>query len=186
MYNGNVILLGKPGSGKGTLATQLKEKYKYTVITAGDLLRVEKKSGSEIGQKINNLIGKGNLVPDELISELVDRELNRVRHAYVLDGFPRTINQGEFLEKKDAPGLVIYLDVTDDTIRKRILERGKTSGRDDDQELSIINKRIRQFKSDTEPLVDFYKKRKTLAIIDGESEIEEVFNQAENLLRLWR
>ena len=185
MYKGNIVLLGAPGSGKGTLAAQLKEKYKYTVITAGDLLRIEKKSGSEIGQKINNLIGKGNLVPDEIISELIERELGRVRNTYILDGFPRTIAQGEFLEEKDVPGLVIYLDVKDDTIRERILERGKTSGRDDDQELSIINKRIKQFKSETEPLVDFYKKRKTLAIIDGESDIKEVFSQVENLLRLW-
>lgn len=183
MYNGNIILIGAPGSGKGTLSKNL-EKFGYTIITAGDLLRNEKKSGSEIGKKINNLIGKGNLVPDELISELVSNEINKTKERYILDGFPRTIKQGEFLEKF-KPGLVIYLDVCDDTIRKRILERGRTSGRDDDQSVDIINRRINQFKEETFPLVDFYKKKKILAYVDGENEIDEVYDQVKNILMIW-
>ena len=78
MYKGNIVLLGAPGSGKGTLAKQLKEKYGYSLITAGDILRSEKKSGSEIGQKINHLIGKGNLVPDELVNQIVEKEIKKV------------------------------------------------------------------------------------------------------------
>lgn len=183
MYNGNIILISKPGGGKGTLAKKL-ERFGYSIITAGDLLRNEKKSGSEIGKKINNLIGKGNLVPDELISELVNDEINKTKGRYILDGFPRTIKQGEFLEKL-KPGLVIYLDVCDETIRKRILERGKTSGRDDDQSVDIINRRIKQFNEETYPLVDFYKDKKVLAYVDGESEIDEVYDQVKNILMIW-
>ena len=185
MYKGNIVLLGAPGSGKGTLAKQLKEKYGYTLITTGDILRSEKKSGSEIGQKINHLIGKGNLVPDDLINQIVEKEIKKVTEPFILDGFPRTIEQGKFLENLTDDIIVIYLEVTDNTIQERILERGKTSGREDDQSVEIIQRRITQFKNETFPLIDFYKQKKVLAYVDGEREIKEVFDQVENILRIW-
>ncbi len=185
MYKGNIILISPPGGGKGTLSNQLKEKYGYTLIAAGDLLRAEKKSESEIGQKIKNLIGKGNLVPDELINQIIQREIYKSPEPYILDGFPRTLGQGEFLDTIADVNLVIYLEVSDETIQKRILNRGKTSGREDDQSVEIIKRRILQFKLDTFPLIEFYKKKKILAYLNGEESIKEVFSQVENILRIW-
>lgn len=186
MYNGNIILLGAPGSGKGTLGKQLAEKYGYTLISTGDILREEKKSGSEIGKKINDILGKGNLVPDEIVNQIVQNKLKNFEGQFILDGFPRTVPQGEFLDTIADVGLVIYLEVSDNTIRERILERGKTSGREDDQNVDIINRRILQYKLETKPLIDFYSSKKILATIDGEESINEVFHRVENIIKLWK
>lgn len=186
MYNGNIVLLGAPGSGKGTLAKQLAEKYGYTLITTGDILREEKRSGSEIGKKINDILGKGNLVPDDIVNQIIKNKVEGLTGQLILDGFPRTVVQGEFLDKIADIGLVIYLEVSDNTIRERIIERGKTSGREDDQSVDIINRRILQYKLETKPLVDFYGSKKILATIDGEESINEVFNRVENIIKLWK
>lgn len=186
MYNGNIVLLGAPGSGKGTLAKQLAEKYGYTLITTGDILREEKRSGSEIGKKINDILGKGNLVPDDIVNQIIKNKVEGLTGQLILDGFPRTVVQGEFLDKIAHIGLVVYLEVSDNTIRERIIERGKTSGREDDQSVDIINRRILQYKLETKPLVDFYGSKKILATIDGEESINEVFNRVENIIKLWK
>jgi adenylate kinase len=188
MYNGNIVLLGPPGSGKGTLGKQLAEKYGYTLITTGDILREEKKSGSEIGREISDILGKGNLVPDEVVNQVIKNKIQDFESngRVIFDGFPRTVVQGEFLDTIADIGLVIYLEVSDNTIRERILERGKTSGREDDQSIDIINRRILQFKTETKPLIDFYGDKKILATIDGEESIKEVFNRVENILKLWK
>lgn len=193
MYNGNIILISPPGGGKGTLAKQLKEKYGYSLISTGDILRAEKNSDSEIGKQIKNLIGKGNLVPDELINQIIQKEITKTQGPFIIDGFPRTVPQGEFLDKITNVDLVIYLEVSDETIQERILERGETSGREDDQSverqwhplLGIIQRRIKQFKEETFPLIDFYKSKKILTYVDGEQSIDEVFDQVENILRIW-
>jgi adenylate kinase len=179
------VLLGAPGSGKGTLAKQLKDKWGYSLITTGDILRSEKNSDSEIGKQIKNLIGKGNLVPDELINQIIQKEIPKTKEPFILDGFPRTVPQGEFLDKITDVNLVIYLEVTDETIQERILERGKTSGREDDLSVDIIQRRIKQFKEETFPLINFYKAKKVLTYVDGEASIEEVFEMVENILRIW-
>jgi adenylate kinase len=185
MYKGNIVLLGAPGSGKGTLAKQLKDKWGYSLITTGDILRTEKNSDSEIGKQIKNLIGKGNLVPDDLINQIIQKEIPKTKEPFIIDGFPRTVTQGEFLDKITDVELVIYLEVSDETIQKRILERGKTSGREDDQSVDIIQRRIKQFKEETFPLIDFYKDKKVLTYVDGEQSISEVFDMVENILRIW-
>ena len=185
MYNGNIILLGAPGSGKGTLGKQLAEKYGYTLISTGDILREEKKSGSDIGKKINDILGKGNLVPDEIVNQIVENKLKNFEGQFILDGFPRTVPQAQFLDTISDIGLVIFLDVSDNTIRERILERGKTSGREDDQNVDIINRRIIQYKTETQPLVEFYKFKKILSQIAGENSIQEVFNLVQNIIKLW-
>ena len=185
MYKGNIVLLSLPGGGKGTLGKQLAEKYGYNLISTGDILREEKKSGSEIGKKINDILGKGNLVPDEIVNQIVKNKLKNFEGQFILDGFPRTVPQGEFLDTIADIGLVIYLEVSDDTIRERILERGKTSGREDDQNVDIINRRILQYKLETKPLIDFYGDKKILATVDGEKSISEVFHRVENIIKLW-
>ena len=186
MYKGNIILLGPPGSGKGTLAKSLIGKYDYSLISTGDILRDEKKSGSDIGKKINNIIGKGNLVPDRLIFDIVEKKLKSIDGPVIIDGTPRTIPQGEFLDKITEIKLVIFIDVSDETTKNRIKERGKTSGREDDQSVSIVEKRLKQYKEETEPLVEFYNKRGILSYIDGENSKEDVFKQVETILNLWK
>jgi len=186
MYNGNIIMLGKPACGKGTLAKSLIDKYNYSIISTGDILRDEKKSGSEIGKQINNLIGKGNLVPDELIFEIVEKKIKSIDGPVIIDGTPRTIPQGEFLDKITDVGLVLFIDVSDETTKERIKQRGKSSGREDDQSPEVTEKRLKQYKNETEPLVDFYKKKGILVSIDGEKSKEEVLNQVESVLKLWK
>lgn len=185
MYKGNIIILGAPGSGKGTLTSLLKKKYDYQSITTGDILREEKSSGSEIGKKIKDILGKGNLVPDEIVNQIVSNKIKKIEDPFILDGYPRTIPQAKFLDKISDVNLVIFLDVSDNTLIERIKERGKTSGREDDQKIEIIERRLKQFKIETEPLIDFYKSQDKLVTIDGEKSIEEVFNQATNIIRLW-
>jgi len=185
MYNGNVILLGKPGCGKGTLAKSLVSKYGYSLISTGDILREEKKSGSEIGKKINDILGKGNLVPDEIIFEIIREKIKSVNPPVIIDGTPRTVAQGEFLDKVTDVGLVLYIDVSDETAKERIKSRGKSSGREDDKDPKIAEKRLKQYREETEPLVDFYKSGNRLVVIDGETTADEVFKQVENVLRLW-
>jgi len=188
MYNGNIVLLSAPGGGKGTLSKQLLQKYGYTLVSTGDILREEKKSGSEIGKKINDILGKGNLVPDEIVNQIIKNKLENYlpNSRIIFDGFPRTVVQGEFLDTIAHIGLVIYLEVSDNTIRERILERGKTSGREDDQSIDIINRRILQYKTETKPLIDFYGDKKILATIDGEESINEVFHRVENIIKSWK
>ena len=185
MYNGNIILLGAPGSGKGTLGSVLSEELSYTIISTGDILRKEKESKSEIGNKINDLIGKGNLVPDDMINKIVEKKIKSL-DKYILDGYPRTVPQAKFLENIDEVGLCIYLEISDETIIKRVTESGKTSGREDDQNIDIINKRIKQFKEETTPLIKFYKDRKMLSSIDGELSKNDVFKQVLDILSLWK
>lgn len=186
MYNGNIVLLGPPGSGKGTLAKSLVDKYGYSLISTGDILRDEKKSGSEIGKKINDIIGKGNLVPDKIIFDIIENKLKSIDGPVLVDGTPRTIPQGEFLERIMDVGLVLFIDVSDETTKSRIKERGKTSGREDDQDPKIAEKRLEQYKMETEPLVQFYKKLGKLVTIDGEMGKDEVLKQVENTLQLWK
>ena len=186
MYNGNIVLLGPPGSGKGTLAKSLVDKYGYSLISTGDILRDEKKSGSEIGKKINHLIGKGNLVPDELIFEIIENKLKTIDGQVIIDGTPRPLPQGEFIDKVVDVILVLFIDVSDETTKERIKQRGKTSGREDDQSPEIVERRLKQYKDETEPLVDFYKKKGILSYIDGEKSKEEVLKQVENILKLWK
>ena len=119
-------------------------------------------------------------------AKLIKNKVEGLTGQLILDGFPRTVVQGEFLDTIADIGLVIYLEVSDNTIRERIIERGKTSGREDDQSIDIINRRILQYKLETKPLVDFYGSKKILATIDGEESINEVFNRVENIIKLWK
>jgi adenylate kinase len=186
IYKGNIVLLGPPGAGKGTVAESLVDSHGYVLISTGDILREEKKSGSEIGKKIVDLIGKGNLVPDELIFEIIEKKVSESEGPFLIDGTPRTIPQGEFLEKKVDVGLVLFIDVSDKTTMERIKTRGKTSRREDDQDPKIAEKRLDQYKRETLPLVDFYKEMGKVVSIDGEKSPSDVMKQIENVLNLWK
>lgn len=185
MYKGNIILLGAPGSGKGTLAEAITENYNYLHISTGDILRQEKNSDTELGKFLRTTLGSGNLVPDKIVNEIVETKLKTVDKPFLLDGFPRTIKQAEFLETLTEIGLVIFLSVSDNTIVKRILERGKTSNRPDDSSGEIILNRLRQYYSETMPLVDFYSKQNKLMKLNGEMTKEEVFKEFQIILNMF-
>ena len=170
--------MGPPGAGKGTVCKKLVEEFYYKLICAGDLLREEKESGSELGKEIASIIDGGNLVPDEMITKIIRSEINkplRVKESYLIDGYPRTIKQGEELSKMIDVPVVIWLNVSDETTIERNLKRGLTSGRPDDSNEEVIKKRIENYKRDSYPLKDFYKK--VLVEIDGEGTPGEVYQR---------
>ena len=182
MKEKNTIILSKPGAGKGTIAKKFIKENKYTLITTGDIFREERNSGSELGKLINETIGSGKLVSDDITNRVVENKLNNAKGPYLFDGYPRTKAQAEFLEEKLKIDLVVYLEVTDDVVIERIVKRGETSGRDDDKDINAINKRLIEFKKETQPLFDFYSERGVLYTINAENTIDEVFNEFTNLV----
>jgi len=180
----NLILFGPPGSGKGTQAKKLVEKYDLLHISTGDLFRYEMGNDTPLGKEAKSYIDKGELVPDSVTVGMLRNkvEANPDVAGYIFDGFPRTIPQSEALdellaEKDHQVHRLLMLDVPDDEIVKRILERGKTSGRKDDLNETIIRNRIEVYKSETTPVYDYYQKQGKSVIIDGVGSIEEIFDR---------
>lgn len=180
----NLILFGPPGSGKGTQAEKLVEKYGLLHISTGDLFRYEMGNDTPLGKKAKSYIEKGELVPDEVTVGMLRNkvEANPDVPGYIFDGFPRTIAQSEALdelmeEKNTSITSLLMLEVPDREIIKRILERGKTSGRADDLDENIIQNRIDVYKKETSPVFDYYAEQGKAKKIDGEGSIEEIFNR---------
>jgi adenylate kinase len=180
----NLILFGPPGSGKGTQAAKLVEKYDLLHISTGDLFRYEMGNDTPLGLKAKSYIEKGALVPDEVTIGMLRNkvEANPDVKGYIFDGFPRTIAQAEALDKllaekgQSISGLIM-LDVPEEEIVKRILERGKTSGRADDNDEDTIRKRITVYEKETAPVYDYYKQREKAFKLNGLGTIEEIFDR---------
>ncbi|BDS11642.1 adenylate kinase [Aureispira anguillae] len=180
----NLILFGPPGSGKGTQAAKLVEKYNLVHISTGDLFRREKKSNSAIWQEAQSYMDNGNLVPDSITISLLRAEMAKTPDAvgYILDGFPRNINQAETLdaflkEEGTAVNLLVELMVADEEIIQRLASRGKIEGRVDDQDTAIIQNRIDIYKSQTSPVANYYAQVDKTKRIDGIGSIEEIFER---------
>jgi adenylate kinase len=178
----NLILFGPPGSGKGTQAAKLVEKYDLLHISTGDLFRYEMGNNTPLGQQAKSYIEKGQLVPDEVTIGMLKNKVdaNPGVHGFIFDGFPRTVAQAEALDKLLADmgtGIsgLISLDVNDEEITQRILLRGETSGRADDNDESIIRNRIEVYKSETTPVFDYYAQSGKSMKINGMGSIEEIF-----------
>ncbi len=198
-----IVLLGAPGSGKGTQAAFISEKYGLKHISTGDIFRDNIARKTPVGIKIKDIIDSGNLCPDELTIEIVKNRLSEddVKAGYLLDGFPRNLNQAESLEKDNPPDLVLNIDVDLDLVQKRISSRRfceKCKGtfnallienanvcpkcgaplvtRKDDEE-SAVKERLVVYKKSTEPLIAYYKNLNKLVSVDGNKSIEEVFNE---------
>uniref|UniRef100_A0A8C0BKK0 Adenylate kinase 1 n=3 Tax=Neognathae TaxID=8825 RepID=A0A8C0BKK0_9AVES len=157
-----IFVVGGPGSGKGTQCEKIVQKYGYTHLSTGDLLRAEVSSGSERGKKLQAIMEKGELVPlDTVLDMLRDAMVAKadVSKGFLIDGYPREVKQGEEFEKKIAPPtLLLYVDAGKETMVKRLLKRGETSGRVDDNE-ETIKKRLETYYKATEPVIAFYKSR---------------------------
>ena len=180
----NLILFGPPGAGKGTQSEKLIEKYELTHLSTGDVFRYNMKNETELGTLAKEYINKGELVPDEVTVNMVADFLDRHPKAkgFIFDGFPRTIAQGEALdamleERQTEIHLMIALEVDEDELVRRLLERGKQSGRADDQDEETIRNRFRVYNEETSPLAEFYSKKGKYRGVHGEGDIDEIFER---------
>ncbi len=171
-----LIFLGPPGAGKGTQAKQLSKSCKVPHISTGDILRAAVKAKTELGQKAEGYMNAGELVPDELILNLIRERLNQADTAkgWLLDGFPRNVEQAEFLnnlldEIEQSCDFVINLEVPDDVLVERMLERGRV----DDKE-EVIRNRLEVYREQTEPLIAFYERQQLLRSVDGSQSMKQV------------
>lgn len=180
----NLILFGPPGSGKGTQAAKLMEKYNLVHISTGDLFRYEMSNDTPLGIKAKQYMERGELVPDEVTIGMLQNKVNANLDAngFIFDGFPRTVAQAEaldsFLASLDTTidGLISLL-VDDEEIVERILLRGKTSNRPDDNDETIIRKRIHVYKDETTQVFDYYQKQGKSRSIHGIGTIDEIFSE---------
>lgn len=178
----NLILFGPPGSGKGTQSEKLISKYGLKHLSTGDLLRNEIATKTPLGLEAKNFMDKGQLVPDEVVIGMISTALDANSEApgFLFDGFPRTDAQAEALDKllklkKTSIHLMIALEVSEEELVKRLLNRGKTSGRSDDVNESIIRARIAEYHKKTSAVADYYKKFEKVKQVKGEGTIEEIF-----------
>ena len=178
----NLILFGPPGSGKGTQAKELVKKYGLLHISTGDLFRYEMGNNTPLGQEAKSYIEKGELVPDSVTVGMLRNkvEANPDVAGYIFDGFPRTIPQSEALdalltEKGNSVSKLIMLDVEEEEIVRRLLERGKTSGRKDDLDEAIIRNRISVYEQETSPVYNYYDAKGKSVKVKGMGGIEEIF-----------
>lgn len=177
----NLILFGPPGSGKGTQAEKLEKKYGLIHLSTGNLLREEINSKTPLGIQAKKFIDHGQLVPDEVVIGMVDSFFDKHKNAngFLFDGFPRTVAQAQALDKlfalkKTDIALVLALEVTEEELVKRLLNRGKTSGRSDDLNEDVIRKRFTVYSNETSPVAEYYKKAKKFKDIHGEGSVEEI------------
>lgn len=180
----NLILFGPPGSGKGTQAGHLVDKYQLLHISTGDLFRYEMGNDTPLGLKAKAYMEKGELVPDSVTIGMLRNkvEANPEVPGFIFDGFPRTVAQAEALdtllqEMNTSVSKLILLDVGDDEIVTRLLERGKTSGRADDQNEATIRKRITIFRKETSPVFDYYAEQEKSVKVAGVGSIEAIFER---------
>jgi len=185
----NIVLFGKPGAGKGTQAEFLREKFNLVHISTGDIFRFNIKNATELGKQAQVYINKGELVPDSLTIKMLESEVDKNKEAngFLFDGFPRTAAQAtaldHFLQTKNwQVTATIALDADDDVLIQRILERGKTSGRPDDQDEAKIRNRYAEYNEKTAPLIDFYKSQNKFYSVNGIGTIEEVTQRLSQII----
>lgn len=201
----NIIFLGPPGAGKGTVAAELKKVVEFDHLSTGDMLRAEMKNGTELGLMAKDFIEKGQLVPDQVIIDMVKNRLDNATKSIVFDGFPRTVAQAEALDKVTKIDAVINLETTVDVVVKRICGRrickecgkvfntnwyseatcdncgGELYTRSDDNEETVKN-RFEVYMKQTAPLVEYYNKQNIVHNIDANGEIVEKVNTIANIL----
>ncbi len=178
----NIILFGPPGAGKGTQSARLIGKYGLVHLSTGDVFRYNIKNQTELGVLAKSFIDKGQLVPDEVTNQMVKDFIarNNNNKGFIFDGYPRTIAQGKNLDRvleeyQANVTSMIALKVDEDELVNRLLERGKSSGRPDDQDEAIIRNRFKVYNDETSPLSDFYAKKGKFIAVKGKGSIDEIF-----------
>ena len=185
----NFVLFGKPGSGKGTQAEHLSEKYKLYHISTGDLFRKNISQNTNLGLLAQSYMDKGELVPDEVTIKMLENEIkeNPQSKGFLFDGFPRTIAQAEsldkFLKSIDMQiNATIALDVDEQELISRIIDRGKTSNRSDDQDIEKIQNRFNEYNMKTSTLSKYYKDQKKFFEVDGSGTVDEITKRLFDLI----
>ena len=180
----NLILFGKPGSGKGTQAEFVRKNYNLVHISTGDVFRTNIAKNTDLGILAKSYMNNGDLVPDDVTIKMLEGEVskNMDSNGFIFDGFPRTIKQAEILDKFLSDqnlqiSMTIALNVQDKILIKRLLERGKQSGRTDDQDILKIQNRFHEYNKKTSKLIDFYKAQNKFFSIDGSGTINEITNR---------
>lgn len=184
----NIVIFGGPGSGKGTQSQKLIDKYHLTHISTGEILREEIEQESKLGKLANKYMSHGQLVPDEVVIDILDELLedNPDSAGYIFDGFPRTLEQGEALDeilrkKNENINVVLSLEVDDDELTDRLIKRGELSGRSDDTP-ETIKSRLQVYYRQTAQLKEYYAKQGILAMIDGMGTVDDIFSRIENVV----
>ncbi len=179
----NLILFGPPGSGKGTQSAKIIDKYGLIHLSTGDLLRSEIANKTPLGMEATKFMDQGLLVPDEVVIGMISSKLdaNPEARGFIFDGFPRTTAQAEALDKllalkKTAISVVLSLEVPEDELIKRLLNRGKTSGRSDDSSEDVVKARIVEYHNKTAPVADHYAKFGKFKKVKGDGSEAEVFD----------
>ena len=179
----NLILFGPPGAGKGTQAVKIAETYGWKHVSTGDILRAEVNQGTPLGLKVKSVMEAGHLVSDELLIEIMESVFvkNSEVKGFVLDGFPRTLNQAQELDimlRKHGQKvtLVLALEVDEEELVKRLLKRAQDQGRKDDTE-EVVKNRLVQYHHHTKPLIDYYIGKNLYQEVYGVGSIEDIFNQ---------
>ena len=185
----NLILFGKPGSGKGTQAEFVKNKYGLVHISTGDVFRYNISKQTELGLLAKSYMEKGDLVPDNVTIKMLEAEVNKSLNAngFIFDGFPRTTHQAEilddFLKNKDLSiTMTIALEVDEAILIERLINRGKESGRIDDQDKSKIKNRFDEYNNKTSQLTEYYKHQNKFYSVEGTGEIEQITQRIYNLI----
>lgn len=185
----NLILFGPPGAGKGTQSEKILVKYNLKHISTGDLLRAERNAGTALGVQANEFIAKGELVPDEVVIGMVKNFMidNSDVNGFIFDGFPRTIAQAEALDSmltdfNTEISIVLGLEVNEDELVKRLLLRGQTSGRADDQSEDTIRNRFQEYLNKTLPIQNYYSEKNKYFGVEGIGEIDRIFDSLCNHL----
>jgi adenylate kinase len=195
----NIVLFGKPGAGKGTQAEFLKEKYNLVHLSTGDIFRFNMKNDTELGKRAKSYIDKGDLVPDEITTNMLIDAVNSNPDAkgFLFDGYPRTISQAEaldnFLESKSSEvTATVALEADDNILVQRLLERGKTSGRIDDQDEEKIRNRYQEYNDKTAPLMDYYTNQNKFYPVNGIGQVSEITERLSSVIdklqpkQLWK